>query len=97
MMSVPYSIEINDITLCVGKSLSGEDFCQTIVDHFDQIYKESEQSGCVMALRLHHFVASQPHRHKYLERALDHISHHHGVWLTTSDEIAALYAANHLR
>jgi allantoinase len=96
MMSVPYSLEINDITMCVGKSQSGEDFCQMIIDQFDQLYKDSEQSGRVMALCLHPFVSNQPHRQKYLERALEYISRHHDVWLTTSDEIAAHYAANYL-
>jgi allantoinase len=95
MISVPYSIEVNDISLCVGKSLSGADFCKTIIDHFDQVYKESEHSGRVMALCLHPFVASQPHRHKYLEQALDYISRQNDVWLTTSDEIAAHFIAHH--
>jgi peptidoglycan/xylan/chitin deacetylase (PgdA/CDA1 family) len=95
MFSVPYSIEINDITLCVGKSLSGHDFCQMIVDQFDQLYKDSASSGRVMALCLHPFVSNQPHRQKYLEQALEYISRHEGVWLTTSDEIAAYYASNH--
>jgi hypothetical protein len=35
MMSVPYSLEV-----CVGKSQSGEEFCQMIIDQFDQLYKE---------------------------------------------------------
>jgi allantoinase len=96
MMSVPYSLEVNDITMCVGKSQSGEEFCQMIIDQFDQLYKDSEQSGRIMALCLHPFVSNQPHRQKYLGRALEYISRHHSVWLTTSDEIAAHYAANYL-
>jgi glutathione S-transferase len=39
--------------------------------------------------------ASISFRPKYLERALDYIAQHDGVWLTTSDEIAAYYAQNH--
>lgn len=97
MISVPYSLEVNDISMCVGKSLSGEDFYQMIIDQFDQLYKDSEPSGRVMALCLHPFVSNQPHRQKYLERALEYISRKPSVWLTTSDEIAAYYAANYLR
>ena len=44
-----------------------------------------------MALALHPFVVSQPFRHKYLDQALEHIANHPGVWVTTSDEIAAHY------
>jgi peptidoglycan/xylan/chitin deacetylase (PgdA/CDA1 family) len=93
MFSVPYSIEINDITLFVGKSLSGDDFYRTVVDQFDQLYKEGEQSGRVMALCVHPFVVSQPFRHRYFEKVLEYIAGHEGVWLTTSDDIAAHYAA----
>lgn len=96
MISVPYSIEINDISMCVGKSLSGDGMYQMIVDQFDQLYKEGAQSGRVMALCLHPFVVNQPFRHKYLEKALAHIADHEGVWLTTSDEIAAHYIAHHV-
>jgi peptidoglycan/xylan/chitin deacetylase (PgdA/CDA1 family) len=97
MMSVPYSIEINDLSMCIGKSQSGEAFSQMIIDQFDQLYKDSATSGRVMALCLHPFVSNQPYRQKYLERALKYIARHEGVWLTTSDEIAAHYAARYLR
>ncbi|MBO0754410.1 MAG: polysaccharide deacetylase family protein [Bradyrhizobiaceae bacterium] len=96
MISVPYSIEANDITMCVGKSLTGEGFFQMIVDQFDQLYQDSAHSGRVMALCLHPFVCNQPYRQKYLERALAYITGHEGVWLTTSDDIAAHYLANYI-
>ena len=70
MMSVPYSIEVNDISLFVGKSLSGEAFYQIVVDQFDQLYKDGEKTGRVMSLCLHPFIINQPFRHKYLEKAL---------------------------
>ena len=95
MMSVPYSIELNDISMFIGKSLSGEAFYQMVVDQFDQLYKDSEKSGRVMSLCLHPFVINQPFRHKYLEKALEYIARRSDVWLTTSDEIAEHYAKSH--
>ncbi|MEV5596138.1 polysaccharide deacetylase family protein [Streptomyces sp. NPDC052496] len=92
MLSVPYSIEVNDISLFVGKSLSGPDFVQIVKDQLDQLYADSADSGRVMSLVLHPFVINQPFRHKYLDQALEHIANHPGVWLTTSDEIAEHYA-----
>jgi len=97
MMSVPYSIEINDISMFVGKSMSGDAFYQAVVDQFDQLYKDGEQTGRVMALCLHPFIINQPFRHKYLGKALDYIAQHDGVWLTTSDDIAAHYENNYLK
>lgn len=88
LISVPYSVELNDITFFVSKSLSGEDFYRTVIDHFDQLYEDSARSGRVMALALHPFVIGQPSRHKYLAKVLEYIASHEDVWLTTSDEIA---------
>jgi peptidoglycan/xylan/chitin deacetylase (PgdA/CDA1 family) len=93
MASVPYSVELNDIGLFVGKSFTGEDFYRAIVDQFDQLYRDGAQSGRVMALALHPFVTGQAYRAPYLARALDYISRHEGVWMTTSDEIAEHFLA----
>ena len=92
MLSVPYSVELNDVGLFLGKGLRGPDFVQIVKDQLDQLYADSAGSGRVMALALHPFVISQPFRHKYLDQALDYVTNHSGVWLTTSDEIAEHYA-----
>jgi allantoinase len=44
-----------------------------------------------MSLALHPFVIGQPSRAKYLDQALEYVTKHPGVWLTTSDEIAEHY------
>ncbi|MGO1057329.1 polysaccharide deacetylase family protein [Crossiella sp. CA198] len=91
LLSVPYSVELNDIGLFLGKSLSGPEFVRVVKDQFDQLYADSADSGRVMALALHPFVINQPFRHRYLEEALEYVVNHPGVWLTTSDEIAGHY------
>lgn len=53
MISVPYSIELNDVSLFLGKSLSGQDFAQTIMDEFDLLYQQGQHSARVMCLALH--------------------------------------------
>jgi allantoinase len=92
MLSVPYSVELNDLGLFTQRSFTGPDFVQIVKDQFDQLYADSADSGRVMALALHPFVTGQPFRHKYLDQALEYIANHPGVWLTTSDEIADHYA-----
>ncbi|MFE7115699.1 hypothetical protein ACFU99_09785 [Streptomyces sp. NPDC057654] len=91
MLGVPYSVELNDIGLFVSKGLTGPDFVQIVKDQLDQLYEDSADSGRVMALALHPFIIGQPFRLRYLDQALEYIAHHPGVWLTTSDEIAAHY------
>jgi hypothetical protein len=85
-------VELNDIGLFVGKSLSGSDFVQIVKDQLDQLYEDSIGSGRVMALALHPFVIGQAFRRKYLDQALDYVVNHPGVWITTADEIADHYA-----
>ena len=92
LLSVPYAIELNDISLFVGKSLSGPDFVRIVRDQLDQLHSDAAGSGRVMALALHPFVIGQPFRAKYLDQALEHVVNHPDVWVTTSDEIAAHYA-----
>lgn len=91
LLSVPYSVEINDISMFVARSFTGPEFCRAIIDHFDQVYADATGSGRVVALALHPFVIGQPSRAKYLDKALAYIAGHEGVWLTTSDAIAEAY------
>ncbi|MQY30896.1 polysaccharide deacetylase family protein [Nocardia aurantia] len=91
VLSVPYSVELNDIGVFVSKGLTGPDFVRMVRDQLDQLYADSADSGRVLALALHPFVIGQPFRRRYLDEALDYIANHPGVWLTTSDEIAGHY------
>jgi allantoinase len=93
MYSVPYSIELNDVSLFVSRSYTGPQFLQAVRDQLDQIYEDSAESGRVMALCVHPFSVSQPFRHRYFDQALEYIAGHEGVWLATSDEILDAYRA----
>jgi peptidoglycan/xylan/chitin deacetylase (PgdA/CDA1 family) len=93
MISVPYAIEHNDIPLLLDKGLTGPEYQRVLTDAFDVLYEEGAQGGKVMAIPLHPFLVGQPFRIRYLERALEHIASHEGVWPATSDEIAAWYLA----
>ncbi|MEV0788733.1 polysaccharide deacetylase family protein [Kribbella sp. NPDC050459] len=92
MLSVPYTVELNDLGLFL-RGLSGPDFLQMVKDQYDVLRDDSADTGRVMALALHPFVIGQPFRAKYLDLALRYIAAQPDVWMTTSDEIAAHYAA----
>ncbi|WP_246107134.1 polysaccharide deacetylase family protein [Pseudonocardia kunmingensis] len=93
MYSVPYSIELNDVSMFVSRSFTGPEFLQAVRDQLDQLYEDSAESGRVMALCVHPFSVSQPFRHRYFDQALEYIAGHEGVWLATSDEILDAYRA----
>ncbi len=95
LISVPYSHELNDIPIFMAKHHTPEQFYQIICDQFDQLYAEGERSGRVMALALHPYLTGHPFRAKWLDRALDYVTRHRHVWLTTGGEIADWYYAHY--
>lgn len=93
VMSLPYSVELNDVVFFTMKGGSGPDFELMIRDQLDQLVQD-QPSGRVMAIALHPFVIGQAFRAKYLDRALAYVASHPDVWLATADEIAAHHAAS---
>jgi allantoinase len=91
-ISVPYSVEVNDIPAFLERGMSAPDFGQTIVDHVELLRAESERRpGGVLGVALHPFLINQPSRHRYLVQALERVRGFDDVWFTTSDDIAAWY------
>src|SRR5207249_416293 len=66
LMSIPYSIEINDAGV-MGAGHTGESFGRMIRDQFDVLYAEGETAPKVMAICLHPFLTHTPSREKYLD------------------------------
>ena len=95
LVSVPYSIELNDSSLLRDNHYEGDYFARICKAQFDQLYKEGAESGRVMCIALHPFLIGQPHRIKYLDDILSHIMSHDGVWQTTADDIADYYIGNY--
>ena len=91
LLSVPYSVELDDLGLFLFRNASGPEFVQVVKDQFAQLYADAEHSGRVMALALHPFVTGQAFRHRYLDQALAYLAAQPGIWLATSDEIAEHY------
>lgn len=94
LVSVPYSIELNDAPL-FRENYEGDYFEEICKAQFDQLYKEGAASGRVMCIALHPYLTGQPHRIKYLDNVLSYIMGHDGVWQTTADDIAEYYIANY--
>lgn len=95
MLSMPYSLEINDIPALLDHHQSGETFGRMICDQFDGLYEDGAKSGRVMAISLHPFLIGHPHRSKYFAQALAHITSRQDVWLATGGEIADWYKTNY--
>ena len=96
LISMPYSLDINDLPAFLRFSKTTEEFYEMIKEQFDVLYEEGAASGRVMAIALHPFVIGQPHRIKCLDKALRYIKRHKDVWFATGSEIAKWYYEHHV-
>jgi len=89
LMSIPYSYELNDKPAFEKKNRTPEEFTDMIKRQFDVLYRESDTQARVMAIALHPYITGVPHRIGALDKGLEYICKHEGVWLATGAEIAA--------
>lgn len=95
MLSLPYSVELNDYTAFLEQAQSDEAFAQTICDQFDVVYEDGDRTGRVMAICLHPFLIGHPHHSKHFDKALAHIASRRDVWLVTGSEFTDWYSKSH--
>ena len=93
MLSVPYSVELNDSPAVVTRHHTGRQFAEMITDQFDEMLAQSERRPLVMSVVLHPFILGQPHRLRPLRDALRHIlAHRDRLWVTRPGELAEYVA-----
>ena len=91
ILSLPYSIEINDGPVIARRQHSAREFADMIVDQFDEMVRQCEHQPLVFSLALHPFITGQPFRLGPLRRALEHCLNHplsDRVWWTRPRDIA---------
>jgi len=94
LVSLPYSVQTNDVPAYFDMKVSVPEFEMMLCRQFDTLYREGEASGRVMAIAVHPFVTGQPHRIGALDRALEYICSHAGVWRATGWEIVEHFLHN---
>jgi len=95
LISVPYSLEVNDVPLFVQRQCAPDAYVDILKAQFDQLYAEGEDNGTVMCIPLHPYLIGQPHRIGALDEVLRYITSHDKVWLATGREIAKWYINHH--
>ena len=73
--------------MIVARAMSGRDFADLIVDHFDEMLEQSAEGRLVMGIALHPYLVGQPHRLRPLRQALRHLAVAEGTWWTTPGRI----------
>ncbi|HEX6081508.1 MAG TPA: allantoinase PuuE [Methylomirabilota bacterium] len=92
---VPYSLTANDSKFGAGGFFTASDYFTFVKDGFDVLYREGRTQPKMMSLGLHLRLIGHPSRAAGLERALDYIAGHSGVWFTRRVDIARHWAATH--
>jgi peptidoglycan/xylan/chitin deacetylase (PgdA/CDA1 family) len=87
---VPYTLDTNDMRFASpGGFPSGEQFFAHLRDAFDVLYAEGTAGAPKMlSVGLHCRIVGRPARTAALERFLDHVQSHDGVWVARRIEIA---------
>lgn len=91
ILCLPYSVEINDSFVMVGRQRGAREFADMIVDQFDELVEECVEYPLVCAIATHTFVVGQPFRLNCLRQALRHCVEHprkDRVWYTRPGEVA---------
>jgi allantoinase len=89
LVSVPYTLELNDIPMMVIQHHESSAWVQRCCDQFDRLYAEGSKNPRVMAIAVHPYIHGVPHRIKYFEAVYDYMRRKKGVWFTTGEEIHA--------
>ncbi len=95
LFSIPYCMEINDISLFIRKGYTGEQYLNSAIDQFETLYADSNKHSRVMGIPIHPMITGQPLRIKYFQRAITHIKEHERVWFATGSEIIEAYQSVH--
>ncbi len=93
--SIPYSLEMNDTIAYLVQKITPRRYGKELKDNFDQLYKEGANSGTIMCIPTHNYQVSNAHRIKAYEEALEYITGHSDVWVTTGKEIAQYFLDNY--
>ena len=91
ILSIPYSIEINDGPALARRQHSAREFADMIVDQFDEMIEQCLEQPLVFSIILHPFITGQPFRLKPLRQAISYcLNHPHAdrLWITKPGEIA---------
>lgn len=93
---VPYTLDNNDMRFATPQGFnSGEQFFAYLRDAFDVLWAEGADAPRMMSVGLHCRLAGRPGRAAGLQRFLDHVQAHDGVWVCRRVEIARHWHQHH--
>jgi allantoinase len=93
---IPYTLDVNDMKFAVAPGFtSPSGYFEYMRDAFDVLYREGKTQPKMMSVGLHCRLVGRPGRTAALERFLDYVLEHDGVWICKRVEIARHWIAHH--
>jgi len=72
ILSVPYPAELNDSPQVIHRQHTGREFCDMLVDQFEEMVEQSAKHPLVCNVSIHPYVFGYPFRLRPLRKALQH-------------------------
>jgi hypothetical protein len=92
MLTMPYSVELNDIPIMMIQHHRAEELYDRTVAQFDRLYAEADTQGAkVMGLAVHAYISGVPHRIGWFEKALAHMAARPGTLFWQGRQIMDWY------
>ncbi|RZO35609.1 MAG: hypothetical protein EVA87_12295 [Rhodospirillaceae bacterium] len=93
LLSIPYTLELNDSPLYAGQNMSSSEIYDRLVNTLDVFERELRNQPRVLTLALHPHLIGVPHRFAYLERMLDLLQGREDTVFVVGRQIADWYMA----
>ena len=94
LVSVPYTVELNDIPMMMIQHHAAPELFNRARDQFDRLYEEGQDSARVMAIAVHPYISGVPHRIKYFEAIYEYMKQKPGVVFWRGEDILDWYRAS---
>jgi allantoinase len=91
LVTLPYTLDIHDITMMAVQHHESDALLKRAIDQFDRLYAEGERRAKIFSLAIHPYLSGQPHRIKYLEAIYDYTRKFDGVLYWNGEQILDWY------
>ena len=91
LVTLPYAVELNDISMMLVQHHESDHLLRRTIDCFERLYEESKVRPKILSLAIHPCIRGQPFRIAFLEAIYDDVNKFEGVVHWNGEEILDWY------